>query len=236
MPRFLSVLLVCLFILCSALSAKASNADELMFKTPPAFSEISEGQGELFRRTAEGAVAHGRLLRLYLPASMAYQYHNGNIHAVTRQVLICALSEENETIDPKDAELLARSEEGLFTGFSRIPRSRTDTPIEELENRKKHLEKALEEGTPLLVDSLRTPSAFLYTCLLHYNMAEQGPKTFLSMAMATAVVPVRNTALFITVSSLLGQEAADTHLEWTKETAMSFAEMIHAQNSQKKFP
>lgn len=236
MPRFLLSLLACFFFLFSALSVKADSADEWNFKTPAAFSELSDGQDALFRETAEKAVTHGRLLRLYAPASMARQYRSGNRDAVTRQVLLCALKEEKEAIDQKGAELLARSIEGLFIGFSRVPRSRTDTPAEELENRKKALEKALEEGTPLLVDSLRTSRAYLYTYLIHYNMAERGPKAFMTTAMATAVVPVRSTVLFITVSSLLGQDDAEPHLEWVKETATTFAEMIHTQNSQKKSP
>ena len=65
-------------------------------------------------------------------------------------------------------------------------------------------------------------------------MAERGPKTWLSTAMATAVVPVKDTVLFITVTSILGNEKPEPHLDWVKETATTFADMIVRGNKTEK--
>ena len=236
MPRCFPALIACLLALFTALPASADTADKLVFKAPASFTDLTSQENELFQETASQAVAHGRLLRLYLPDSMAHQYRSGNRDAVTREVLVCALKDQRTPFDQKDMDLLARSTEGLFIGFSRIPKNRTDTPAEELEHRKQTLKKAVQEGTPLLVDSLRTSRAYLYTCLVHYPMAEHGEKTFLTTALATALVPVRGTALFVTVSSILGRGDAEVHLEWVKETATAFAAMIHDLNKEEKTP
>ncbi len=237
MPR-LSVLSVFVaIVLCLSplrLLAFDDGVDALKFAAPDGFTELTDRQSDLFLDTERNAVRHGRLLKMYLPQYMAHQYRYGSRDAVTRQVLICALEGQSRPLEPKDAELLARSTEGLFIGFSRIPRSRTDTPAQEMENREKALARALQTGTPLLVDSLRTSSAFLYTSLIHYNMIERGPKSYLSTAMATAVVPVKDTVLFVTVSSILGSDAPEPHLDWVKETASSFADMIVRGNKAEK--
>lgn len=236
MPRLffflISVLVFC--ALTTGASAFDDGVDSLKFAAPDGFTELTDHDSDLFRDTEKEAVQHGRLLRMYLPQYMAHQYRYGSRDAVTRQVLICALEGQSRPLDQKDAELLARSTEGLFIGFSRIPRSRTDTPAQEMENRQKALRHALDTGTPLLVDSLRTSSAFLHTCLIHYNMAERGPKSWLSMAMATAVVPVRDTVLFVTASSMPGSDDPEPHLDWVKETASAFADMIVRANKAEK--
>lgn len=236
MPSIFMLIAVLLTACLSPLKAEAfdDGVDSLKFSTPDSFTELTDRESDLFRDTEEQAVRHGRLLKMYLPQYMAHQYKYGSRDAVTRQVLICAMESQKRPLDQKDAELLARSTEGLFIGFSRIPRSRTDTPAQEIENREKALNHALETGTPLLVDSLRTSSAFLYTCLIHYNMMERGPKSWLSTAMATAVVPVRDTVLFVTVSSILGNDNPEPHLDWVKETATTFADMIVRANKQEK--
>ena len=236
MPR--TILLFVLFLLlCSGpvpAFAFDDGVDSLKFAAPDGFTELADHESDLFRDTEKDAVRHGRLIRMYLPQYMAHQYRYGSRDAVTRQVLICAMNGQKRALENKDAELLARSTEGLFIGFSRIPKSRTDTPAQEMENRERALQNALSTGTPLLVDSLRTSSAFLYTCLIHYNMAERGPKTWLSTAMATAVVPVKDTVLFVTVSSILGNDAPEPHLDWVKETAGAFADMIVRGNREEK--
>ena len=234
MPLFLPVLLFCLLAL--PCPAPADTVDELQFKAPKGFTELSDHSSDLFVDTEEQAVSHGRLLRMYLPNYMAHQYKYGSRDAVTQQVLICAMEDQKRPLDQKDVELLARSTEGLFIGFSRVPRSRMDTPEQALEKREKALEQALIQGTPMLVESLRTPHAYLYISLIHYNMAERGPKAFLSTAMATAVVPVRDTAVFVTVSSIIGQDPVEKHLEWVKESATAFSEMIQSANKQEKKP
>ena len=234
MPRLLIVFALVLMLCPRASAAFESGVDSLKFSAPDGFTELADHQSDLFLDTERDAVRHGRLLRMYLPQYMAHQYRYGSRDAVTRQVLICALENQTRPLDQKDAELLARSTEGLFIGFSRIPRSRTDTPAQEMENRQKALNHALDTGTPLLVDSLRTSSAFLYTCLIHYNMAEHGPKIWLTTAMATAVVPVKDTVLFVTASSVLGNENPEPHLDWVKETASAFADMIVRGNRPEK--
>ncbi len=235
MPHLLIPLLLLLAIfLPRQAPAFDDGADSLKFHTPAAFTEMTDRTSDLFRDTERQAVSHGRLLRMYLPQHMAQQYRYGSRDAVTRQVLICAMQGQRRALNQKDAELLARSTEGLFIGFSRIPRSRTDTPAQELENREQALRRALESGTPLLVDSLRTSTAFLYTSLIHYNMTEKGPRSYLSTAVATAVVPVKDTVLFVTVTSILGQDAAAPHLDWVKETASTFSDMIVRSNRAEK--
>ena len=236
MPRlfFLPVCLLMLFLFPSPAFAFDDGVDALKFAAPDGFTELADHDSDLFVETERDAVRHGRLLKMYLPQYMAHQYRYGSRDAVTRQVLICAMNGQRRALENRDAELLARSTEGLFIGFSRIPRSRTDTPAQELENRKKALENALATGTPLLVDSVRTSNAFLYTCLIHYNMAERGPKVWLSTAMTTAVVPVKDTVLFVTVSSILGSDAPGPHLDWVKETAGTFADMIVRGNREEK--
>lgn len=200
-------------------------SEELVFRAPPAFTELDHDT-DLFRQSEAEAVRQGRLLKLYLPQHMARQYRGGRPDAVTRQVLICGLEGQREPLDDKDIDLLARSAEGLFVGFARIPRSHTATPAQEEQYRADALRSSLEKGKPLLVDSLRTSSAYLHTCLIHFAMGEKKENVFLPCALATAVVPVKDTALFITVSSLLGQDEAQTHLEWVKETASAFADAL----------
>ena len=231
-----TMLFLFLFFCLAPLSAHAfdDGVDQLKFSAPDGFTELADHESDLFLDTEKNAVRHGRLIKMYLPQYMAHQYRYGSRDAVTRQVLICALEGQSRPLDQKDAELLARSTEGLFIGFSRIPRSRMDTPAQEMENREQALAGALASGTPLLVDSVRTSSAFLYTSLIHFNMAERGPKTWLSTAMATAVVPVKDTVLFITVTSILGNEKPEPHLDWVKETATTFADMIVRGNKTEK--
>ena len=205
----------------------------LRLPTPASFAELPP-ESALFRESAALAVKRGRLLRLWLPRHMAKQYHGGSPDAVTRQVLLCALDGQSRPLNSKDAELLARSAEGQFMGFSRIPRSHTDTPAQEEQNRSDALKNSLATGTPLLVDSLRTSSSYLHTCLLHFAMGEKKDKVFLPCAMASAVVPVKNTVLFLTVTSLLGQDEAEPHLAWVKETASAFADAIAKANREGK--
>ncbi|MBQ4077149.1 MAG: hypothetical protein IJD65_05740 [Mailhella sp.] len=206
-----------------------SPLDGLKFPTPSSFAELGP-ETPLFRESEAQAVRRGRLLKLWLPQHMARQYHGGSPDAVTRQILLCAPEGQPRPLDAKDAELLARSAEGLFIGFARIPRSSTDTPAQEEQNRAAALRSSLEKGRPLLVDSVRTSSAFLHTCLLHFSMGEKKENVFLPCALATAVVPVKGAALFLTVTSLLGQDEPEPHLAWVKETAMTFADALAKAN------
>lgn len=236
MPRLTLIFTAVLMFLFLPAGAHAfdDGVVALKFAAPDGFVELTDHQSDLFLDTEKDAVRNGRLIRMYLPQYMAQQYRYGNRDAVTRQVLICAMKGQSRALDQKDAELLARSTEGLFIGFSHIPHSRTDTPAQELENRERAINESLATGRPLLVDSVRTSSAYLYTCLIHYNMAEHGEKSWLSTAMSTAVVPVKDTVLFVTVTSMLGTEAAEPHLDWAKETASSFADMIVRGNREEK--
>jgi hypothetical protein len=234
-PLVLTAILYCIFSALPAASAPQKDwTDGIVFRTPPAFTELADHTSDLFQETERDAVDHGKLIKMYLPQYMAHQYRYGSRDAVTRQILICALESQQRPLDQKDAELLARSTEGLFIGFARVPRNRTDTPAQEQENRTKAIAQALEKGTPLLVDSVRIPSAYLHTFLIHYTMTERPQKSWLSTAMAVAVVPVRDTVLFVTVSSILGTEAPDPHLAWVKETAETFAAMIVTANKPEK--
>lgn len=212
----------------------ASTGDELVFSAPAGFTEITDKESDLFTDTEQYAVRHGKLLKMYLPQYMAQQYRYGNRDAVTRQVIICTVNDQPRDLDQKDAEILARSYEAFFNGFSLIPRNRTDTPAQEMENRRKALENSLKTGSPLLVESLRTSHAYLYTCLIHHNMAESGPKSYLTVALACAVVPVKNTVLFITVSSFLGNDPPQPHLDFVKETAAKFSEQMARKNKADK--
>ena len=207
--------------------------ESLNIPTPATFAELPP-ESALFRESAAQAVRGGRLLKLWLPRHMAKQYHGGSPDAVTRQVLLCAPEAQPRPLDARDAEILARSAEGQFIGFSRIPRSHTDTPAQEEQNRSDALRASLATGRPLLVDSLRTSSAYLHTSLIHFSMGEKKEQVFLPCAMASAVIPVKDTVLFLTVSSLLGQDEPEAHLEWVKETALAFADAIAKANREGK--
>jgi hypothetical protein len=205
----------------------------LKFPAPASFAEL-EAESALFRESATHAVRNGHLLKLWLPRHMARQYHGGSPDAVTRQVLLCAPESQSRPLDAKDTELIARSAEGQFIGFSRIPKSNTDTPAQEEQNRADALRESLDKGRPLLVDSQRSSSAYLHTSLIHFSMGEKKAQVFLPCAMASAVVPVKDTVLFLTVSSLLGQDEPEAHLEWVKETALAFADAITRANREGK--
>ncbi|MBQ9104689.1 MAG: hypothetical protein IJY48_00935, partial [Mailhella sp.] len=210
----------------------------VLFAAPREFQELSP-DSPLFQQSAAEAVRHGRLLKLYLPRHLASQYRSGSPDAVTRQVLVCALKNQTSPLLDKEKELLARSAEGFFVGFSRIPHSRTDTPAQSEENRARALSISLEKGSPLLVESVRTSSAYLHTCLIHFSMTssqktEKQERAWLPCALALAAVPVKDTMLFITVSSLLGQDSAESHLTWVKETASTFADAIVKANAPEK--
>ncbi len=242
--RCLSALLLAAALLCPAsslaepqvLSSDVPDAEAfdplagVRFAAPGGFLELP-ADSPLFRQSETEAVRSGRLLKLYLPRHIAAQYRSGSPDAVTRQVLVCSPEGQTKPLNDKDRELLARAAEGYFVGFARIPHSRTDTPAQAEENRARALRSSLETGRPLLADSLRTSSAYLHTCLVHFAMsgAEKAggqERAWLPCALAVAAVPVRDTMLFVTVSSLLGQEGAEAHLSWVKETASAFADAI----------
>ena len=232
----LAALLVCA-LLSSPVHAdeNASPAPELRFSVPSGFAELAP-ESELFRLSAEGAVAHGRLFRLFLPQDMERPHAEGRLHAVTRQVLICGPEDQQAPLDRKSAELMARSAEGMFIGFAQIPLRRDDSPEQKAVARAEALRLSLEKGTPLLVDSLRTPSAYLHTCLIHFRMAEKPEKLFLPMALATALVPVKDSVLTVTVSSLLDGGDAESHLAWVKKAASDFADALAQGGRAKKKP
>lgn len=211
---------------------------DVRFSVPGGFLELPP-DSPLFQQSETEAVRHGRLLKLYLPRHLASQYRSGSPDAVTRQVLVCALENQLSPLNDKEKELLARSAEGFFIGFSRIPHSRTDTPAQTEENRAQALASSLKTGSPLLVESMRTSSAYLHTSLIHFSMSssqksEKQERVWLPCALALAAVPVKDTMLFITVSSLLGQDSAESHLTWVKETATTFADAIVKANAPKK--
>ena len=65
-------------------------------------------------------------------------------------------------------------------------------------------------------------------------MGEKKEQVFLPCAVASAVIPVKDTVLFLTVSSLLGQDEPEVHLEWVKETALAFADALTKANREGK--
>lgn len=226
MPRLLIAALALLALLHPAPApAQGSGIAVPHFAAPAGFSELS-AETELFRRSAEEAVANGRLLHLYLPQDMARLYAEGKAHAVTRQVLVCGIDSQEAPLDRNAVELMARSAEGMFIGFASIPHESGASAEQAHAARSAALQRSLEKGTPLLVDSLRTPSAYLHTCLVHFRMTERPENVFLSMALATAVVPVKDSVLTLTASSLLGQDDPEPHLAWVKKSASDFADAI----------
>lgn len=206
---------------------------ELKFRAPAAFAALEENS-ELFQRSAEQAVKNGRLAKLYLPRDMARLYAEGRPDAVTRQVFVCTLEGQSAPLPREDTELLARSLEGQFIGFARIPTAKGDSEDMIREKRAAALRDSLNNGRPLLVDSLRTPTAYLHTFLMHFAMSEKKAKVFMPAAMAVAAVPVSGTMLFITVSSLPGQDDIEPHLTWVKDTASDFADMLVQANKPEK--
>ena len=211
--------------------ASAADARDLVFRTPAGFSELSDRNSPLFQESARQAVSGGELLRIYLPEYIAHQYKYGSADAVTRQVLVCGLKGQTRPLDQRDIELLSRSAESQFNGFSTVTKNRTDTPAQEMERRQKTLDDSMTQGTPLLVENVRTSSAYLYVWLQHYPMTGRGDRSWLTTAMATAVVPVRDTAVFISASSIIDRRSGpEADLEWVKDAAVSFASMITKSN------
>jgi len=223
------------FILLMSLLALpfAAHAEEILFAAPSGFAEI-EGTEALFAESQKNAVQRGRLLKMYLPQYMAHQYRHGNSTLVTRQVLVCSPLAANVPVPPKGAELLARSLEGMFMGFATVPRGRMDTPAQEIEHRQSALKKSLASGSPLLYSSQRTPSAWIYTFLIHYNMEGNAGKNFLTTALSCAVLPVKEKVLFITAGSIMEGNDAQSELEWVRDTAGSFASAIAKVNAPEK--
>ncbi len=222
-----------LFLWVTISLATSLHAEEFLFKNPAGFTEIRKAD-PLFEETMKNAVRRGRLLKMYLPEHMAHQYKHGNSSLVTRQVLICAPLAEKTSMDPKEAELLAKSLEGMFIGFATVPRGRMDTPAQDIEHRQTALKNSLASGQPLLYSSQRTQTAWLYSYLIHYNMDSTSGKYFLSTAMSSAVVPLKDRVLFITASSIPEGGDAESELEWVKDTASAFAAALVKSDSAKK--
>lgn len=223
--RFTAALALLVLLLPGTPQAQEFSAPVPHFAAPAGFAELP-ADTELFRRSAEEAVAHGRLLHLYLPQDMARLYAEGKAHGVTRQVLVCGLDGQQAPLDRSQTDLMARSAEGMFNGFATIPRENEAAPDQADTARANALRRSLKKGAPLLVDSLRTPSAYLHTCLIHFRMVERPDSAFLPMALATAIVPVKDSVLTVTASSLLGQDEPEPHLAWVKKSASDFADAI----------
>lgn len=217
-------------ILMLGASAAAAEPD-LVFRSPAGFSELTDRNSPLFRESAGGAVSGGELLRIYLPEYIAHQYKYGSFDAVTRQVVISGLKGQTRPLDQRDIEVLSRSTESMFNNFASITRHRTDTPAQELERRRKTLEDSMAHGTPLLVEDIRTSTAYIYVWLYHYPMTDNSVKNWLTTAMATAIVPVKGTAVFVSASSILnGRPGPEADLEWVKDAASAFAASIAKNN------
>ncbi len=223
--------LLCLLCLLLSFSVPCA-AEEITFPSLSGFAEIGNAE-PLFALSQQEAVQRGTLLKMYLPQFQAHQYKHGNSNLVTRQVLICAPLSSGAPIPPQKTELLARSLEGIFIGFATVPRGRMDTPAQEIEHRQTALKKSLENGTPLLYSSQRSKTGWIYSYLIHYNMEGRVGKNFLTTAMASAVLNVKEQALFITASSILEGNDAETELDWVRETASSFAAAILKANDAK---
>lgn len=234
MPFRLCILILALLTFTTARPSSAQEADGLRFSTPSGFVELADRTSDLFRDSETMAVRGGRLLKIYLPQYMAHQYRYGKRHEVTRQVLICALEEGHPPLGQKEGELLARSMESLFNGFMVIPRGKNESRTDQKEMRTEAIRQSRKKGKPLLVDSLRTPSAYLHTCLIYFPMAQNGPESRLAMALGVAVVPVKETVLFVTAGSLVGPDDALPHLAWAKDSASAFADMIAGNNKPEK--
>lgn len=234
MPK---TILTSLFLLALLLwqNAQAEEAPpaELRFRTPAGFVELP-AESELFRESSRYAVKNGRLLRMYLPRHIAGQTDMGRQDAVTQQVLVSRLPENAQPTDRKGAELLARSMEGFFNGFTTLPRLSSSASTEEKARREAMLDAAMQKGSPILAESLRTPSAYLHTCIIHFPMDSSIPASFLSLALGLAAVPVHDTVLFITANSIIDAEGPERHLLWAKETVANFADTIDSANRLEK--
>ena len=222
------------FLLYVDAFADETPTPKLRFRSPASFVEIS-ADSELFHENAQHAVRHGKLLKLYLPRDAAMLIELGRKDAVTRQVLVCGLEEGHPfPTDPKTADLLARSMEGFFNGFTKLPRLSSSPSADEKKNRDTILKKAMSTGTPVLAESVRTASAYLHTCIIHFSLSADASAGYLSMALGMAAVPVGNTVLFVTASSIIDTEDPNAHLLWAKDTASSFADTIDSANRQEK--
>ncbi len=227
----ISFILLFLLELCLSLAAMGASADEIILRPPAGFEELSASGDRLYEETEQQAIADGRLFKLYLPQHVARQYRHGSRDLVTRQIILCAAEGQGgRLLTAKDAESLAKIQEGLFAGFARVPRGRMDTPAMEIEHRQAALDHSFATGTPFLSETIRYHAAWIYTYLIHYSMDPKEPGNFLSTAMATAVIPVCGTVLFMNVSSILEGKDAPAELEWVKDIAMNFTGQILSDN------
>ncbi|MBO6001931.1 MAG: hypothetical protein J6P53_00375 [Mailhella sp.] len=230
MPRIPSMLLILSLMLCLPHAAPGSPAEGLTLRPPAGFAELPASD-QLYVETEQQSVAQGRLWKMFLPQHMARQYRHGSRDLVTRQVILCTPGgQDQQPLTAKDAEILAKVQEGLFAGFARVPRGRLDTPAMETEHRQAALDHSFATGTPFLSESIRYQAAWIYTYLIHYDMDPREHGNFLTTAMATAVIPVRDTVLFAHVSSILEGRDASAELEWVKDVAMSFTGQILSDN------
>ena len=235
MSRIRSILLIFFLGLCLSPAAMGSSADKLILRPPAGFAELSAADDRLYKETDEQAIAHGKLWKIYLPQHMARQYRHGSRDLVTRQIILCTAEEQGgRLLTAKDAEILAKIQESLFAGFARVRRGRMDTPAMEIEHRQAALDHSFATGTPFLSESIRYQAAWIYTYLIHYSMDPKEPGNFLTTAMATAVIPVCGTVLFVNVSSILEGKDAPAELEWVKDIAMNFTGQILSENSEPK--
>lgn len=197
------------------------GALKLDIRPPVGFVDATETAADLFRATQEEAIPDGVLLRLYLPDDVAQRYADGRPEEVTRQVSLYAAKDgENQSWDRKALDLMARSLEAAYTGYTAVP----DEVLKDWTALNALLREAGAAGTPLLLAPIHGENAEG-----HVFMQVFGNDVPVVALMATALVLVNDKVLFITASSLVRNNFPADDAAWVKASAEAFAELVSAE-------
>jgi hypothetical protein len=209
-----------LLFLPPAVSLAAETAGELKTAAVPGFAEATDT--ELFRSLRAEFDPNGVPLAICLPDAMNQLYRAGRGDAVTRQVLLYG-TRGKDLPDKRDAELMARTLAGAYAGYER-PAAETGQDREALARfHRSHT----DAGTSVWAEEGQTDNSFFFTLLFSYPTGTGRP---LVTALCTALVPVAGRVVFISASSLVTDDAPQDHLNWVKNTADAFAEMLISAN------
>ena len=222
MKAFLAV-----FLLFLAQTAHAATAATPWKVVTPAGFEDATSSG-LFQTVQEQYDARGRPLHLYLPQKLFQHYQEGRADLVTRQVLLYTLEEKEEKYEwnRRSIMLLADCLEGAFAGFEKVSG--------EAEARARLYRHHTERGRNVLVDKGETDNAFYFLVLLAYPTAvgtgPTGENRPLVTALCTSLVFPGKMPVFVTASSIVTDGNPSAHLEWVRNAADTFANMLVSTN------
>lgn len=222
-PLPLVVLLFCLAAACLLPGPARGEALrygdlELDLRPPVGFVDAAGVADALFLATQSRALPDGVLLKLYLPDAAAQRYTENRPDEITRQVSVyAARGGESMTLDKKGLDLMARSLEGAFTGYTTVPEDIAKDPAQF----HAFLREAAGTGTSLRLAPIRTDNAEG-----HVVMQVFGADAPVVALAATALVLVNDKVLFVTATSLVTGDSPADDAAWVTATAEAFADAL----------